>query len=539
MKKFITLLLVLTGCVMSAFADPWIGGCAINVNGTWYRGDNTPESTWAGTSFSSANLGALTTLELGGQVQYWENSEDKKGTAYMYYKFDSNAYSDAKVDLTWYKKANNNNFFQSGGDPDNQSAFSTTSIDISGLSWGTHTLTIKFKYGTYETASYSATFFKGYDISSATVTGVDDTNWTGSVIHPVPVVKIGDITLTSGTDYSVSYSAGCIEVGEYTVTITGLANNFTGTKNVNFKIKLPDGYYLVRNSNSWTLDPSNKLTQNPSNDKEYYIRNIVLSADDEIKVVHATNNAGTTVWYPGGSDPNYKPGKGTYDIYCRPDGQGGAGWHYGTLYASAQSSVDVTLAPTGYGTYYNGACEATLPSGAAAYILKDATPSYEKIADGDGETKTIPAGTAVLLYGASSSITLTLSTSKTDDRTFASNKLHGSDVSKTTTGADGSVFYKLTYGSASGHESQFGWYYGADGGAAFASPAHKAWLALPAAASRSFFGLPDDDNTTGISSVESKQQDVNSVWYDLNGRRVIAPTSKGIYVKDGRKVVIK
>ena len=537
MKKLITLLLVLTGMVSTAYAGAsWIGTSYVKVNSTWYKCSGTNSEFATGGAFNNANLGSISSLTIGGQIQAYAGEDWKSGYVILHYFIDKGKTGELSGEY------NLNYIGYNGSGYTNNMLFESVGkdIDIRSLSLGTHTLSVCFGPidGQRDPAGetyYEATFTKvAYNVSGATITGVSDTDWTGSVIHPVPVVKIGDITLTSGTDYSVSYSEGCVEVGDYTVTITGLASNFTGTKSVDFKIKLPDGYYLVRNSNSWVLHPSNKLTQNSSNTSEYYIRNIVLSADDEIKVIQATNNAGTTVWYPGGSDPNFRPGKGTYDIYCRPDGKGGDGWHYGTLYASAQSSVDVALAPTGYGTYYNGACEATLPSGAAAYILKDATPSYEKIADGDGATKTIPAGTAVLLYGASSPITLTLSTATTDNRTFATNKLCGSDVSTTTTG--GSTYYKLTYDNTG---TTFGWYWGATSGAAFTSPAHKAWLALPAAASRSFLGLPDDDNTTGISSVESKQQDVNSVWYDLNGRRVIAPTSKGIYVKDGRKVVIK
>ena len=65
-------------------------------------------------------------------------------------------------------------------------------------------------------------------------------------------------------------------------------------------------------------------------------------------------------------------------------------------------------------------------------------------------------------------------------------------------------------------------------------------LALPAAAAgaRVFLGLPDDD-ATGIVTMENKQQKADNMWYDLNGRRVNAPMTKGFYVKNGRKMVMK
>ena len=32
---------------------------------------------------------------------------------------------------------------------------------------------------------------------------------------------------------------------------------------------------------------------------------------------------------------------------------------------------------------------------------------------------------------------------------------------------------------------------------------------------------------------------LNGDWYDLNGRKIAKPTKKGVYIKDGKKVVIK
>ena len=50
-----------------------------------------------------------------------------------------------------------------------------------------------------------------------------------------------------------------------------------------------------------------------------------------------------------------------------------------------------------------------------------------------------------------------------------------------------------------------------------------------------------DDNATGIEELRFKNfEDAEGTWYSLDGRRLDAkPTKKGIYVKDGRKIVIK
>lgn len=539
MKKLITLLLVLTGMVSTAYAGAqWIGNSYINVNTIWYKASGT--EAWAsGGAFNSKDLGSITSLSIGGQLQIGDNGNNWKGGAgdWMHYVIDEEDQTSkiiGDINLSYegygYGQYNNNMRFQSGG-----ATFSASTIDISSLSLGEHTLKITFgpidEVSEAGSPSYVATFTKVIDISGATVTGVNSPyEWTGSTIHPVPVVTVNETVLSSTDDYNISYSEGCTNAGVYSVTITG-KGNYVGSQVVNFTIN--PGYYVAGIGGSWAINPNYRLSKFDAD--QYVIRDLVMHNGDGIKVVSSINGSDINTYYPGDGGNKSITEDNSYTIFFRPDYGGGNDWHYKTFYVTPTTSVDVTLAPTGYGTYYNSVCGVTLPTGAKAYILKDDAPTYEMIADGDDNSNnTVPAGTAILLSG-SSPVTLSLSTSITGS--VSGNKLQGSDVSATTTGGD--VYYKLTYGSASGHESQFGWYYGADGGAAFTSPAHKAWLALPTASSRSFFGLPDDDNTTGISSVESKQQDVNSVWYDLNGRRVIAPTSKGIYVKDGRKVVIK
>ena len=48
-----------------------------------------------------------------------------------------------------------------------------------------------------------------------------------------------------------------------------------------------------------------------------------------------------------------------------------------------------------------------------------------------------------------------------------------------------------------------------------------------------------DDEPSVIKEIDNGQWIMNTVVYDLNGRKVNAPLKKGIYIKNGRKVVIK
>lgn len=70
-------------------------------------------------------------------------------------------------------------------------------------------------------------------------------------------------------------------------------------------------------------------------------------------------------------------------------------------------------------------------------------------------------------------------------------------------------------------------------------PALRAYIVATGGAgapslSTSFDG---DNGTTAIQNVRTVAQDGTEQWYDLNGRRIAAPTQKGIYIINGKKVV--
>ena len=134
------------------------------------------------------------------------------------YKFD-NAENWSSLTLTPKEMSGDKKVYETGN------PFALQTIDISGLELGNHTLHITFEVDGRTDGPYSATFTKVADISGATVSGVDASyDWTGSVIHPVPVVTLGETVLNSTSDYDVTYSEGCTNVGSYNVTITGKNN---------------------------------------------------------------------------------------------------------------------------------------------------------------------------------------------------------------------------------------------------------------------------------------------------------------------------
>lgn len=72
-------------------------------------------------------------------------------------------------------------------------------------------------------------------------------------------------------------------------------------------------------------------------------------------------------------------------------------------------------------------------------------------------------------------------------------------------------------------------------------PGNKAFLVLTdaEAQAKGFILTFEDGSTTGIETVETSKGNIkDGVYYDLQGRRVEKPT-RGIYIVNGKKVVIK
>lgn len=96
---------------------------------------------------------------------------------------------------------------------------------------GTITITGKGIYG----GSVKKTFtIKKLGISATAVSGTGNKVYTGSVIKPVPAVKVGGRTLKNGTDFTASYKNNT-EPGTATLSVTG-KGNYSGSVSKTFKI---------------------------------------------------------------------------------------------------------------------------------------------------------------------------------------------------------------------------------------------------------------------------------------------------------------
>lgn len=184
----------------------------------------------------------------------------------------------------------------------------------------------------------------------------------------------------------------------------------------------------------------------------------------------------------------------------------------------ATTSVTAHEGATGeyWSTYYDGAKSSIADANTTVYTGK---VNGDKIDLTEIVDKTIPAGNAVILKSTAANVTLT-KTSATG--TLANNDLKGVDVATAKTDV-----YCLSKNTVVG-------FYKFTGDV----PAHRAYIEIVSSAPMLGF---DDGGTTEIMTLNIEHGTLNNgSWYTLDGRQLNAqPTRKGIYVRNGKKFIVK
>lgn len=181
-------------------------------------------------------------------------------------------------------------------------------------------------------------------------------------------------------------------------------------------------------------------------------------------------------------------------------------------------------------SFYFGETSYQLPEGVTAYAVDEISGKMLNLLE---VTEYIPAGCGVILYGEPNT-TYTFYKA-TGDIPEQHSLLKGSDKTEETTGDDPEGSYKFYMLSAK--DGNVGFYYGADGGAAFENQANKAYLAVPmeeAAGITAFLF----DGVDGITAVEAEPTTKGTATYNLAGQRVGADY-KGVVISGNKKYIRK
>ena len=375
----------------------------------------------------------------------------------------------------------------------------------------------------------------GWDIATCDIKGTleayDDGYGPYNQLSANVEVWNGDTQLTLDTDYTIELdpNIGTYDyvVGEqYQATVKG-TGDWGGTKTFTFTfVALHHTVVFDANGGTGTMG-GGTVANDGGNAGRYYLPECTFTAPDGKVFDH---------WVAS----------------CEPDAEKQPGDYFTAPYIWSESDVQTitvtaywrdaqTLALTAnhapdenyWTTFYCGDAGYTIDAeeNACAY-----TATY---ADGKltlhNQGKEIPAGTAVIIVADNNEVSMTETTLNDFDGT---NHLRGVDVDTPTSSLGTGTFYVLGMTTVN-NEQHFGFhrYEGSE------MAARKAFVLVSGsnqAPARSLTMVFDD--ATGISSVNGSGTMVNGsdVWYTLDGRKLQGkPTKSGIYVNNGRKVVIK
>ncbi len=395
---------------------------------------------------------------------------------------------------------------------------------------GTATVTITGQ-GNY-TGTKSANFtINPKNASNLTINAISAVTYNGSAQTPAVTVRDGSTTLTNGTHYTVAYSNNT-NAGTATVTITGMGN-YTSTKNANFTInKAP----LTITAKSYTITEGDPL---PSFECTYS-----GFQNGETESVLTTLPTITC-------DATDSETAGEYDI--TPSGAAATNYSFnyvsGTLTVNAAESVTIAMKTGGgvarsmiaYSSKY--ALDFTSRPELKAYIACGYNDKKEVLLV---HVKVVPPYTGMVIKTSNGIYDGgEYDVPTTTEEYYYANLLvpvvETGTVTPTETIAD-VEYTNLTIGTLVG------------GGIGFVrltsnwTTHNKSYLRIPTAlynslASARGFGdigveFVEGEEATGILNAKRNALENNGNYYDLLGRKV-KPIGKGLYIHNGKKVLVK
>lgn len=274
-------------------------------------------------------------------------------------------------------------------------------------------------------------------------------------------------------------------------------------------------------------EPANTATEMTRQDDgtyRYTLYDTDLEAHDGRKFKIVGGHAWGTYQAPASGDFTVDiPTNGTYDLVFVFDPA--------TDQASCTPVLhhDITVSQYQYSTFYSDKAW-SVPEGLTTLIFTGVENEMLVMESID----VIPANTGVVLYGAANT-TYTLLQTRTDV-TYPTNLLHGTLGNEVIDNSN--VHYIL--GLSQGECGMF-WPYNTDHGVgAFTNQAGKAYLELPgntpAPARIRGFVFSSPSVATGVYNADIQEAD--GACYDLLGRKVSNPQQGGLYIMNGKKVII-
>ena len=193
---------------------------------------------------------------------------------------------------------------------------------------------------------------------------------------------------------------------------------------------------------------------------------------------------------------------------------------------------EVEVAAKSFATYYSDdealTLDETFAETAGLYTVSEVTATEAVLSE---KIDVMPKRTPMLIYNESETLqtVLLIPTADVAPLTDVAAEFKGTAVEKTVSADEVAAtnFYVLT------DQNQFVWV--KDAGTI---AAHRCWLEIAPGEAAGARRIVFSGSTTGIDAATLRDITTGD-WSDLNGRKVAVPNKKGIYIHNGRKVVVK
>ena len=359
-----------------------------------------------------------------------------------------------------------------------------------------------------------------------------------------------DAKYVLGAEYNGKnyYFYKCVENSKWGSVTEGVAQfppiefTLSGTKTA-LKAQAKNGYYLVSTYNDFRMSqeefPISISDEGLLHNNEEHRPNVTLR--------FSPNNG--LRWYLYGKGDSFNKayfyeisGGVTYSDYCTSVPLWGtvsfkAIDSDGTRYATFSSTRNVVFVGDDLevaGLAVKNDIISPIHVTPASYEVTDASAGENGVVYGCY----VPANTGVLLKSSKSDTASYYYAKSSHEDILSGNMLKPAPVGGGVfTAETGYWYYKLAYNNYSTKQG-LGFYWGAEKGGAFNVKDGLAYLAVPSADAHNAKGFRFDGVTDGIDGVEVNRNKPHDL-YNLIGQRVVGKAAPGLYVVNGKKVLIR
>lgn len=342
---------------------------------------------------------------------------------------------------------------------------------------------------------------------------------TATLVEDANDLVVGDQVVIVAADYNYALSTedrgnnrGAIEITKTNSSIE-LNNNVQiitledGLVDETFAFKTDDGYLYAASSTSNNLKTKAALDNNGS-------WSISVDSDGSASIVANGTYTRNVIRFNNGNSPKL--------FSCYQSGKQADVCLYKVDLATVEDYV-LNVSSAGWATLYFG-YDVTIPEGVTCYVISAVTAESATLTE---VTDVLPANTGVIVEATEGEYTFEVA--ETAD-----------DVESILTGT-----IKNEYVKAAGYvlgvvDGNVGLYMAEMNGGVFLNNANKAYLPaslVPTAQSTKALKFRFDDQTTGINGVATGKKP--EVIFDLYGRKVNNATAPGLYIINGKKVMVK